>query len=91
MTISGLQIANFQRQIAKDEFLTGGKNAAQTMLREAFGIAVSANLSQSVQGTKWEVAGVVKDKMSDLNSPFDELLAMIKQNEREQKGTSNGS
>ena len=39
----------------------------------------------------WSVAGAVKDKMSDLNAPFDELLAMINQNEREQKGASNGN
>lgn len=40
MTISGLQIANFQRELVKDEFLNGGEKAAQTLLRAAWSVAV---------------------------------------------------
>lgn len=72
MIISGLQIAAFVRQNAIDELKDGEINS-QKMLK-------------ITRKAAWEVADGTKDKIADLNAPFDFFLKECIKNECEQRG-----
>lgn len=90
MIISGLQIANFQRQIIKNELLTANLQGESKACGAVVGTSSErgANITHSKTdgavgrglNVAWEVASAVKDKMSDLNAPFDFFLKECEKN-----------